>query len=635
MSINYAKNILTARILTIIVFFAISVYANRQTITTTSSSNTVPGSLPYVVNQIASGDTAEINISGQDTIILPNVISIVKNFVLLGTNISSGKKTIIKPARGYPQFEITGGKVAFSHLDLCGGNGFRGGSIFVGGALTRLQLTDVTITGGKAAFGGAIYDSCATLILEDCILSNDSANAGGGIYNLGGAVEIRNSTIESNNTDSSGGGVYNSALGSMKLQNSTIIRNSVYNNEKTDYVFGGGIYNRGQMDIRQSTIHDNYCLVSHTGYLNDAAKVQAQGGGIWNSGTLTLLQSTVSENGASGSANESKTYATGSEAKAIGGGIFNSNDLAIVNSTIVFNQAGAHAVTSAGAFGGGIYNSKYELTIINSTIVGNELNAKLSGGAYQGAGSMGYAEICGPCNAINTIILNTKRHSKLTGRYIRVFTNDTLPENSLECQPNVTTQQLFATDTPSLSDNGGLTLTIRLGENSIANGGGVRAGTYMVNKTFGPLARAVYKTGTNWVRIENDSLVPSGILVSPLETDQRDVTRNDPPSAGAVEPGLTSPVRLNEKRTPPISPFIRNSGKYIVLCLPANDSYTFTYTNLHGVRFTTSTKFLKAGVQRLQWPPLLAQGCYILTIATGSMTYNTPITVLNPLGSVK
>ena len=105
---------------------------------------------------------------------------------------------------------------------------------------------------------------------------------------------------------------------------------------------GGGIYNRGDITLTNSTVSEN------TANFN--------GGGIFSRGSVSLTNSTVSGNTASSG----------------GGGIYGSGDVSLTNSTVSGNTAGSD--------GGGIYG--FGGTITNSTITNNTAVSGDGGGIY-------------------------------------------------------------------------------------------------------------------------------------------------------------------------------------------------------------------------------------------------------------
>jgi hypothetical protein len=181
---------------------------------------------------------------------------------------------------------------------------------------------------------------------------------GGGIYNRG-TLEVKNSTI-SGNSAFDGGGIFNYISGYLEVTNSTISGNP-----------GGGISNSGTLIVTNSTIsrHLNGFRGIYSGsYLKVTNSTISGnlGGGIYGSGTLIVTNSTISQN----------------FANTDGGGIYNDGTLTVTNSTISQNFANTS--------GGGIYNLTGAANVYNSTITGNgsdydrDPNGGIGGGVYNG-----------------------------------------------------------------------------------------------------------------------------------------------------------------------------------------------------------------------------------------------------------
>ena len=113
----------------------------------------------------------------------------------------------------------------------------------------------------------AIYSSGEASITESTI----SDNSGGGIYNTG-HMTIDATTISGNVSDDEGGGIHNQSSGSLLITRSTITGNN------SDNFVGGGIANRGALDVVSSTIANNI------GDDDDS---------IHNDGTMTLTATIV------------------------------------------------------------------------------------------------------------------------------------------------------------------------------------------------------------------------------------------------------------------------------------------------------------------------------------------------------
>lgn len=110
---------------------------------------------------------------------------------------------------------------------------------------------------------------------------------------------------------------------------------------------GGGIANRGDLTIRNSTVSGNVS--------------QRSGGGVFNDQIVSIVDSRVSGNTASGGP---------------GGGIFNFGNSSILRTVVSGNTAGG---------GGGFFSVGGETTISDSTLSGN--TARDSGGGFRMQGS--------------------------------------------------------------------------------------------------------------------------------------------------------------------------------------------------------------------------------------------------------
>ncbi|MCI5167080.1 MAG: hypothetical protein D3903_13550, partial [Candidatus Electrothrix sp. GM3_4] len=168
----------------------------------------------------------------------------------------------------------------------------------VNGADTIILKTDISLTaalpeistaitlegGGYTIDGNKIVNNVLHITASGNLTLNETTvtggNAvtsgyGGGINNKG-IVELNSCTISHNSAEPDGGGIDNS--GTLTLNNSTVSHNSAQ--------YGGGLKNssQGKATVNNSTISDN--------------SAQVDGGGIENNGTLTLNNSTISHNSA-------------------------------------------------------------------------------------------------------------------------------------------------------------------------------------------------------------------------------------------------------------------------------------------------------------------------------------------------
>ncbi len=233
----------------------------------------------------------------------------------------------------------------------------RGHVLFVS-ADTVAEVRGVTLTNGigsgfvSSQSGGGGLQNHGTLTLTETVVSQNTLPAnriaqGAGIYNVGLLTLLR-STVTNNSALSgfhSGGGIYNEGLleGVLMVDESTISNNEIGAN-------GGGIFNRGDATIINSTVSVN---TANIGF----------GGGIANLGTgnfsarLTVINSTIS----------------GNTCGTAGGGISNGGGTTVHfnNVTITNNTAGTSAAASRS--GGGINNNGPSdgFTLQNTIIAGN------------------------------------------------------------------------------------------------------------------------------------------------------------------------------------------------------------------------------------------------------------------------
>ncbi len=272
--------------------------------------------------------------------------------------------------------------VNISGLTLTGGNAKDGGAIY---STESLGLGFVNVTGDTASDkGGGIYAvTPGTIDVAFCTISENSAvNSGGGIYTdvsdeMGG-MDVSFSTV-ANNTASDGAGLYSQGNGFFQtyVYSSTISGNNASGS-------GGGIYsdttdNAGETDIWYSTVSDNTATDGAGVFCND-------------SGQTVVQYSTISGNTARGfggglfvtsSLGMQFEYSTASGNYAVqGGGILTATPSGgttlIQDSTIAENRA-------VGSGGGLNVANLGTTTIQNSTISGNIADVN-SGGQGKGGG---------------------------------------------------------------------------------------------------------------------------------------------------------------------------------------------------------------------------------------------------------
>jgi len=135
---------------------------------------------------------------------------------------------------------ITGGNAASNSGG--GTYAYAGGGLYNLGAVT---LTNCTVSGNAAVFGGGgVFNNSGSLEMIDCTVSGNSGGSGygGGVYagGLGGAVTALTNCTISGNYAYFGGGFYDRHYGTAALVNCTVSGNSGFNGSGA-YCGGGSI----------------------------------------------------------------------------------------------------------------------------------------------------------------------------------------------------------------------------------------------------------------------------------------------------------------------------------------------------------------------------------------------------------
>jgi hypothetical protein len=162
-----------------------------------------------------------------------------------------------------------------------------------------------------------------------------------------------------------GGGIYNS--GNLALNNCTVAGNlaQVQIDNNTGRLingdsFGGGLFNNGTATVTACGFSDNIATYGFSITGSSTVVAGGYGGAIDNSGTLTVSDTTFEHNTGVG----------------YGGGLYNTGQATVSTSTFFNNQcpngvSGNIAGLTSYSYGGGIANYQGNLFVINSTITGN------------------------------------------------------------------------------------------------------------------------------------------------------------------------------------------------------------------------------------------------------------------------
>jgi CSLREA domain-containing protein len=256
--------------------------------------------------------------------------------------------------------------------------------------LKRLVVADGYVGNDN---GAGLYNNSGNLTINQCdfvgnhfTISDSVHYYGGGIYSIGGILNVFDSRFERNGSEdklSHGGGIASI--------NTTgqILRTTFQNNSSAgcldgipcSHPGGGGYYqSNASVTIRDSIFISNTALFGGGGISNEwgpltitnstfSGNSGSIGGGIDNNGNMTITYSTFFGNSGGGIFNTRHiTISNSTFFGNTGGGMNNSGDLTITNSTFSANSSGD---------GGGIYNGGH-ITITNSTFSGN--SAEYNGG---------------------------------------------------------------------------------------------------------------------------------------------------------------------------------------------------------------------------------------------------------------
>ncbi|MCH8844472.1 MAG: hypothetical protein IID61_16050, partial [SAR324 cluster bacterium] len=212
--------------------------------------------------------------------------------------------------------------------DVTGDGATADDSLHVVLGASNARLDGFTITGGNAIgpnpnnFGGGIYNfGTSGLILNELIISANSAALGGGMYNESSSTTLTNVTFSTNSVSNAGGGMYNDSSSSA-LTGVTFSGNSAASN-------GGGMFNSSSAPSLTNVTFSTNSAVNHGGGMANysssspalntvtfsANSADVRGGGMYNIASSPTLTDVIF---------------TGNTTLNDGGGIFNDNSSPIL-----------------------------------------------------------------------------------------------------------------------------------------------------------------------------------------------------------------------------------------------------------------------------------------------------------------
>jgi len=119
----------------------------------------------------------------------------------------------------------------------------------LGNLVFEVSMDGLTISNGKGAanggieaFGGGIYNTGTTLLLNNCTISGNFAGTGGGIINEDGTVSLTNCTLAGNSAGE-GGGIWNESPFASSRGGVVHLRNCTFSGNTTSSAAGSAIGN--------------------------------------------------------------------------------------------------------------------------------------------------------------------------------------------------------------------------------------------------------------------------------------------------------------------------------------------------------------------------------------------------------
>ena len=448
-------------------------------------------------------------------------------------------------------------------------------------------ISNLTLTKGNAALGGAI-NSFSIVTLTNCTLSNNVATQSGGAIYATSSFTLNNCIVSGNKAPQ--GGAINGGV----TINGGILSNNVANATNVANQLGGAILNQGSLKISGATLSGNSAYEGGAIFSSD---------GFGNS-NVTLTNSTLSGNNAgqaggavyngNGTLNITACTLSGNTATIAGGGVFNAPGGGLVSAATVnatnstFSGNTVNAIANQGA-----------LTLDSDTFAGNTApaNPQFPGvDVYQennpnqdpvGEGS--------PSLTVRNSIFN----DTATGNRSIVSNTGTNPANISDLGNNIAIDDA----------NGALTAsTDKLNTNAkvgaLANNGG-------------PTQTIALQTGSPAINTGNTTLA----------TDQRGVARpqGSAKDIGAFESGgtVTPPAKVNTTTTLSSSANPSTAGQSVtftarVAAASGTTQPTGTVTFKDGTT-TIGTGTLTGGVATLS-TTTLAQGARSITATYGGDT---------------
>lgn len=213
--------------------------------------------------------TSELTIAGNDATIQRDPAAPAFRILAVGTYGSNGTATLQSTT-------VSGGQAGTRS----------GGGVHVGFGFNRLTVEGSTLTGNRAANGGAIQSQSGVsrVDISDSTLSNNVATGDGGAVQARGTLSIVRSTLAGNSA-----GFYGGAVGGFNYQRTITVQNSTISANVARRGGGVSFRNAGSANILDSTITANTAT-------NDGGGIQANPQYFYSSERLNVQRSIVSGN---------------------------------------------------------------------------------------------------------------------------------------------------------------------------------------------------------------------------------------------------------------------------------------------------------------------------------------------------
>jgi|AutmiccommuBRH23_1029490.scaffolds.fasta_scaffold00039_102 predicted outer membrane repeat protein len=243
--------------------------------------------------------------------------------------------------------------------------------IQVGGGIATLSSTSVTENEGSHCVGariiGGTLNTFGTGFSLNKFTSNVSTDAGGAVCNLGGILNLSDSSGiafnegKTNEIKKDGAGIFHNSPFETTISNNSSVYNNIGGNGGGIYIGNGYVYLQNTSRIYSNSASQNgggiYVESNGRLIINREAEIfknlaSVNGGGIYTKTDTQIDGAIISENEA-----------------LLGGGIYHDDILLSIKNSVIKGNI-AKSPTSGG--GGGLYvNSNYDLHITNTTFSGN------------------------------------------------------------------------------------------------------------------------------------------------------------------------------------------------------------------------------------------------------------------------